>query len=597
MARRSAPGQGRAQGSIETLPSGALRVRVYAGIDPVTGRRHYLSEQINAGPKAAKEAEATRNRLLHQVAEKRNPRTSATIDQLLDRYLGQFDGAPNTLTLYRGYVRNHISPFLGRLTVGSLDADVLDSFYAELRRCRTHCNGRRPDHHRVTGPHECDRRCGGQHVCRPLSPTTVRHMHFILSGAYKRAVRWRLVSVSPIAQALPPGAPKPNPQPPTPSQAARIVNEAWRDPDWGALVWVAMTTGARRGELCAIRWSSVDLEEDRESIWLRHAVRKDGNRLVEAELKTHQQRRIALDTETVLVLRDCRDRSLARARALGLELAPDAFVFSGAVDALTFLQPDSVTQRYDRLAERLGIATTFHKLRHYSATELIAAGVDIRTVAGRLGHGGGGTTTLRAYTAWVSEADQRAASGIPMRMPLRPAELDQIERARVEPRFPNEVIAATIADRIAEGTLLAGSFLPSSADVAVEHGVSLATAKRTLVLVREWGLVVRVGRNRLRVTDGVDALPAVAPPPARATAAPHGDVLLDFVIRHRGVVMARFSSVARPDSPAELQQVLVDAVDRFGGDIGRLTEYEMDLRRAGKDDLIATFVGSRHRPS
>jgi integrase len=63
-----------------------------------------------------------------------------------------------------------------------------------------------------------------------------------------------------------------------------------------------------------------------------------------------------------------------------------------------------VTRRYERLAHRLGIDTTFHKLRHYSATELIIGGVDPRTVAGRLGHGGGGTTTLKTYTTWVSEA-------------------------------------------------------------------------------------------------------------------------------------------------------------------------------------------------
>lgn len=57
-------------------------------------------------------------------------------------------------------------------------------------------------------------------------------MHFILSGAYKRAVRWRWVSVNPIGQAEPLAAPKPNPAPPTSAEAARIINEAWRDPDW-----------------------------------------------------------------------------------------------------------------------------------------------------------------------------------------------------------------------------------------------------------------------------------------------------------------------------------------------------------------------------
>lgn len=72
------------------------------------------------------------------------------------------------------------------------------------------------------------------------------------------------------------------------------------------------------------------------------------------------------------------------------------------------------------MADSLGIETTLKSLRHYSVTELISAGVDVRTVAGRLGHGGGGATTLRVYTAWTSEVDQRAARTVSGRMPARP---------------------------------------------------------------------------------------------------------------------------------------------------------------------------------
>jgi hypothetical protein len=61
------------------------------------------------------------------------------------------------------------------------------------------------------------------------------------------------------------------------------------------------------------------------------------------------------------------------------------------------------------MAHSLGIETMLKSLRHYIATELISAGIDVRTVAGRLGHGGGGATILRVCTAWTSEADQRAA--------------------------------------------------------------------------------------------------------------------------------------------------------------------------------------------
>ncbi|SHK70998.1 hypothetical protein SAMN05443637_110214 [Pseudonocardia thermophila] len=171
-------GARRPKGTIDVLPNGAFRVRVYAGIDPVTKRRHNLGEVVPASPSARREAELIRARLVAEVAERRHPRTSATIDQLLERYLGQFYGSPNTLTLYRGYVRNHISPLLGSVRVGALDAEMLDSFYAELRRCRRHCSKRRGlIDHRTSGAHACDERCC-PHECRPLgeSPWVVERL-------------------------------------------------------------------------------------------------------------------------------------------------------------------------------------------------------------------------------------------------------------------------------------------------------------------------------------------------------------------------------------------------------------------------------------
>jgi len=65
----------RPRGSIDVLASGALRVRVFAGYDQVTKKRHYLVETIPPGPDAEKEAEKARTRLINQVDEHRNPRT------------------------------------------------------------------------------------------------------------------------------------------------------------------------------------------------------------------------------------------------------------------------------------------------------------------------------------------------------------------------------------------------------------------------------------------------------------------------------------------------------------------------------------------
>jgi integrase len=391
----------RQRGAIETLPSGSLRVKVYAGIDPVTKRRHYLDETIPPGPTAQRDAERCRTRLLAQVDERRNPRTRATMNQLLDRW---FDMLYVEVSTRRGYVtkiETHVRPLLGSIAVGNVDAETLESFYAVLRRCREHCNGRR------------------RHECKGLADATIRRIHWIISGALDTAVRWKWVSINYGDQAKKPSVPRSNPLPPSADDAARLVTEAWKDPIWGAFVWAAMTTGARRGELCAVRWSDVDL--DHADLVLRRSLYVDElGEVREKDTKTHQQRRIALDADTVEVLRTVLDESRSRATALDVDWSDQGYVFSPDPDGLRPMVPDTATQRFSRMAQRLALNSTMHSLRHYSATELITAGVDVRTVAGRLGHSGGGATTLRVYAAWVAEADQRAAVALSARMPPRP---------------------------------------------------------------------------------------------------------------------------------------------------------------------------------
>ncbi len=149
-----------------------------------------MTQIVPPGPRAQARARSVLDRLVREVDDRRSPRTAATVEQLLERYLDQLDAAPRTKELYRGYVSKHIIRLLGAVKVSALDAEMLDSFYAELRRCRDHCTGRAKLQHRTSALHECDDRCR-KHVCRPLGATTVQHMHFILSGAYKRAVRWK----------------------------------------------------------------------------------------------------------------------------------------------------------------------------------------------------------------------------------------------------------------------------------------------------------------------------------------------------------------------------------------------------------------------
>jgi integrase len=100
------------------------------------------------------------------------------------------------------------------------------------------------------------------------------------------------------------------------------------------------------------------------------------------------------------------------------QLDEDAFVFSYGPDHRRPCSPSGVTHRYERMVRKLAIRTRLHSMRHYSATELLSSGVDLRTSAGRLGHGSGGAITLRVYAAWVAQADQEAARTLASRLPL-----------------------------------------------------------------------------------------------------------------------------------------------------------------------------------
>jgi len=179
-------------------------------------------------------------------------------------------------------------------------------------------------------------------------------------------------------------------------------------------------------------------------------------------------------------------------------LSPSAFVFSNSPDSSTALLPSTVTQRYRRVALRAGLRSTrLHALRHYSATELLTAGVDLRTVAGRLGHGSGGGTTLRFYAAWVEAADQGAADAMATIMPTP-------DPTRRRPKHPYEVVASDLRKQIESGALRPGSPLPTSTELSALYDVSAGTVNRAVALLKEAGLVVAARGRRAQVTTTSD---------------------------------------------------------------------------------------------
>ncbi len=180
------------------------------------------------------------------------------------------------------------------------------------------------------------------------------------------------------------------------------------DPEFGVFVHLSAMTGARRSEMLALRWPDVDLERGVVTIG-RGLVQGPDGRLVEKDTKTHQTRRVALDAPTTTALIDHRAAAVERAEQRGATLVDDAFVFASDVAGTTPWYPDSASRRFREACDAAGLKDVrLHDLRHYVATRLLSAGVDVRTVAGRLGHRNA-ATTLNVYSHFVPESDQEAA--------------------------------------------------------------------------------------------------------------------------------------------------------------------------------------------
>jgi integrase len=361
------------------------RVIVYAGRDPITGRKRQKSVTV-ATRAEARQAEA---RLITEVGagQHRSGTSTRTVAELLDRWLEWRQSvrpiSPTTVNGYRGYIDRSILPSLGRLQVGQLDAATLDTFYARLRRQ------------------------GGKDG-RPLAASSVRQIHAILSGALTRAVVWGWISHNPARLASPPSREQADTQPPAVEDAARLLRmAAAEDAELGLFLRLAVVLGARRGELCALRWSEVDLDQG-EVLTAGAVVRVPHKALLAKPTKTHAKRRVAVGAGTVELLRARRVAQAKDALACGTTLAADAYVFSHVPDGSAPIDPDGISHRFQGLARRLGVRCRLHDLRHFMVTQLVAGGVDWRTVSGRAGHADG-HMTLATYAHFQQAQDRQAA--------------------------------------------------------------------------------------------------------------------------------------------------------------------------------------------
>src|SRR5438270_4803163 len=302
-----------------------------------------------------------------------------TVGDLFDAWLAHVTTRLEVATVisYRSVVRQ-LRPLVGARRLDDLTAAELDGVYVRLLEA-----GR--------------------------SASTVHRHHRAMHAALRQAVRWGWLTANPADAATPPRVPRRRIRPPTASDVVRLIDAASRSstPDLAVALRILVATGMRRGELCALRWR--DIDPAAQTLRVEGAMVHGETGIVEKDTKTHAARRLSLDAGTVALLQRHREECQCRASARGRSLSPDAFVLANTSDGTVPWRPNRLTQAFARLRRQLGLdGVRLHDLRHFQATELIAAGVDVRTVAGRLGHADA-ATTLRIYAAFTRPADERAA--------------------------------------------------------------------------------------------------------------------------------------------------------------------------------------------
>ncbi|MBD0253312.1 MAG: site-specific integrase [Rubrobacter sp.] len=250
-------------------------------------------------------------------------------------------------------VNNHLPPALGGIKLKKLSAAHVQGFYRD-----------RLDH--------------------GLSPSTVHKMHAILHKALSQALQWHMVPRN-VTEAVSPPRPAPKEMRPLTSEEARRLLQEARGNRLEALYVLAVTTGMRQGELLALRWQDVHIENGVLSV--RRTLTRNGGGIEMGEPKTKKSRRsIRLTPRAVEALESHLERQLRDRGILGDRYEDRGLLFTTGTGGP--INPSNLRQKsFARLLKEAGLPhIRFHDLRHTCATLLFAQGTHPKYVQELLGH-------------------------------------------------------------------------------------------------------------------------------------------------------------------------------------------------------------------
>jgi integrase len=373
-------------GHIRRRSPGSWELKFEAGFDPATGKR---TTQYRSFKGTKRQAEAALVTLLNQVSNGMLvDHHRETLGEFLTRWNHDWcvtNVSPKTRERWQQLAVLQIIPRLGSMPLQRIKASHLATLYATLSREGSISGG-------------------------PLAPRTVGHVHRLLRRALGHAVAWGLLATNPAATARPPRLADTEIAIPDEAEIATMLEHLRHyNRTLYALGVLALASGARRGELCALRWQDFDAEAGTMRVERSLETTREGLRTKSPKSK-HGRRTISLTASAVEALRGhWRNQQEERlARGLGRATSDD-LLFTTPDGAP--LKPDTLSRNWLRLTAMVGRPINLHSLRHHHASTLIAAGADILAISRRLGHSSP-TITLTVYGHLIAGTDDKAAQAI-----------------------------------------------------------------------------------------------------------------------------------------------------------------------------------------
>ena len=341
------------------------------------GQRRTRFETFH-GTKA--DAEKRLRELLHMADKGTLPEPDQqTVAEYLTAWLDSTcEQSPKTLERYRELADLKIIPHLGNIKLQKLKPEHIPAWHRKL-------------------------------LDEGTNPPSIGHAHRVLTKVLGVATKNGTVTRNVAAVHAPPRVERRKIEILSPDQVAAVKRKLKGHPLF-PIVYLALATGMRRGELLALQWGDVDLE--RGTLRVERAVEETKTGLRLKPPKTEQGRRtITLPAEAVGVLRDHKVPQMELRLKIGMgPIKDDTLLFSTTDGHL--VRPRNITKAWHRVRQAMRLPNvSFHSFRHTHASHLLRLGIDVQTVSSRLGHRDA-TITLKIYSHLTEGADAAAAKAI-----------------------------------------------------------------------------------------------------------------------------------------------------------------------------------------